>query len=73
MATTYPELNKRQEQKFNKIFEELLRWVELQRPDDYYPGMIEDGLYMGDVRSQRIEFVIKDQAFDLVLTCRRTH
>lgn len=64
-------LTRRQEDRFKKHFKDLERWVELQGADDYASGPLEDGHFMGDVRSRRIEFVDKDVIYDVVLTCRR--
>jgi hypothetical protein len=64
-------LTKRQQDQFDKLFRSLDRWVELERPYDYAAGPVEDGHFQGDVRSRRIEFIMNDVIYDVILTCRR--
>ena len=65
------ELTQKQEVNFKYLFARLVEWVEGRKPDDYSPGRPEDGLFAGDVRSQRIEFVKNGVLYDVVLSCRR--
>jgi hypothetical protein len=65
------QLTKAQETNFKYLFARLLGWVEDRKPTDYYPGRPEDGHFAGDVRSQRIEFIVGTVTYDVILTCRR--